>query len=75
MKSTIHIFLGINSSVCDEIYRISDMIPVALPPRVAGDGLEDLTSYFVQYNTYVCTLSGWVINTCNEPSHRISNWD
>ena len=28
-------------------YRISDMIPVALPPRVAGDGIEDLTSYFV----------------------------
>ena len=28
-------------------YRISDMITVALPPLVAGDGLEDLTSYFV----------------------------
>ena len=28
-------------------YHISDMIPVALPPRVAGDGLEDLSSYFV----------------------------
>ena len=33
----------------DSEYRISDMIPVALPPRVAGDGLEDLTSYFVYY--------------------------
>ena len=28
-------------------YRISDMIPVAQPPRVAGDGPEDLSSYFV----------------------------
>ena len=28
-------------------YRISDMIPSALPPCVAGDGLEDLSSYFV----------------------------
>ena len=28
-------------------YHIPDMIPVALPPRVAGDGLEELSSYFV----------------------------
>ena len=28
-------------------YHISDMIPVALPPRVAGDGLKDPCSYFV----------------------------
>ena len=28
-------------------YHISDMIPVALPPRVAGDGLKDPSSYFV----------------------------
>ena len=34
------------------------MISVALPPRVAGDGLEDLTSYFVKYNTYVPYLAG-----------------
>ena len=35
------------TKVCLRNYRISDIIPVALPPRVAGDGLEDLTSYFV----------------------------
>jgi len=28
-------------------YHISDMIPVALPPRVASDGLQDPCSYFV----------------------------
>ena len=41
----ISIFTFGNTSVGQ--YRISDMIPVAQPPRVAGDGLEDLTSYFV----------------------------
>ena len=28
-------------------YHISDMIPVALPPRVASDGLQDPCPYFV----------------------------
>ena len=28
-------------------YHIPDMIPVALPPRVAGDGLKEHSSYFV----------------------------
>ena len=30
-----------------ESFHIPDMIPVALPPRVAGDGLEEHSSYFV----------------------------
>ena len=34
-------------SLDDDFYHISDVIPVALPPRVAGDGLEDPSSYFV----------------------------
>ena len=29
----------------NQTYRIFDMIPVALPPRVDGEGLKDLTSY------------------------------
>ena len=35
------------------------MIPVALPPRVASDGLEEHSSYFVWYNTYVPYLAGY----------------
>ena len=31
----------------DGHYHISDMIPIALPPRVAGDGLKDPCSFFV----------------------------
>ena len=31
----------------DKFYHIPDMIPVALPPGVAGDGLEEHSSYFV----------------------------
>ena len=32
---------------CKDIYHILDMILVALPPLVAGDGPEEHSSYFV----------------------------
>ena len=60
-------------------YRISDMIPVALPPREPAMALK--ISLHTLYSTiilcivkYICTLSGWGINSCNEPSQIINNW-
>ena len=47
------------------------MIPVAIPPRVADDGLtRSLLAVHTSYNTVHCVSYLTGINSYDEPSHQ-----
>ena len=54
-------------------YHISDMIPVALLPRVAGDGLTRSLFILRIHSTVHCVSYLTGINSYDEPSQGISN--
>ena len=51
-------------------YHIPNMIPVALPPRVAGYGKSTVHTLYSTIHMYLIWLG---INSCDYPDHSISN--